>query len=153
MDVECDLIWGDDNESEVFAQAQSHGFCLIFRYSLNLKLPQSLQSRIVTCYHDLSAKDTSETFLNRASMRKALYSSLREIWDQCVLHPSVTAPDVTIEIYEDVERQYHWRISHESLYKQYLELLSPVDSFFRTEEATLRISNTVDYSCLARINF
>ena len=35
MGVEGHLIWGDDDESEVFAQAQNHDLCLIFRYSLN----------------------------------------------------------------------------------------------------------------------
>ena len=151
MDVRGDLIWGDDSESEVFAQAQSHEFSVIFRYAWNPKFPQSLPSRIVTCYHDLPAEDTSETFPNRASMREAIYSSIRGVWDQCIGHPSVTAPDVTIEIYEDVGRQNQWRISHESLYNQYLEPLLPVRNLFRGGKAKLQAYNTVDYSSLVHI--
>jgi dolichyl-phosphate-mannose--protein O-mannosyl transferase len=70
-------------------------------------------------------------------MRQALYSSIRGAWDQCMRHPSATAPDATVEIYKDKERQNQWRISHESLYNQYVELLSPVSNFFRYGEAEL----------------
>ena len=49
-------------------------------------------------------------------MREALYPLIRGVWDQCLGHPSVTAPDVTVEIYEDAEQQNQWRISHEGVY-------------------------------------
>jgi hypothetical protein len=152
MDVGGDLIWGDDNESEVFAQAQSLDLSVIFRYSLSPKLPHSLPNRIVTCYHNLPAKDASETFLDRASMRKELYSSIRRVWDQCVTHPSITVPDVTVEIYEDAERQNQWRISHESLYNYYVESLLPVSSLFPNGEAKLHAYDYIDYSSLAQIS-
>ena len=150
MDVEGDLIWGNDDESEVFAQVQSQEISIIFRYSLNSKFPQSLPSRIVTCFHDLPAA-VCETFPNRASMREALYSSIRGMWDQCIGHPSVTAPDVTVEIYEDAERQNQWRISHESLYNQYVESLLPFGNIFQWGRKELQVCNTIDYSCLAQI--
>jgi len=76
MDIGVDLIWGDDSESEVFAQAQSKDLSLIFRYSLNPKLPQSLPSRVINSYYNLSPKDASETFSDRAAMPEALYSSV-----------------------------------------------------------------------------
>lgn len=151
MDVGVDLIWGDDSESEVFAQAQTQGMCVIFRYSLNPKLPQSLPSRIVTCFHDLPVNDTCETFPDRASMREALYSLIRGVWDQCIGHPSVTAPDVTVAIYEDAEQQNQWRISHESLHNQYVESLLPVCSLFQCGNLKSHVHNTVDYSHLAQI--
>lgn len=151
MDVEGDFIWGDDSESEVFAQAQSQDMCLIFRYSLNPKLPESLPSRIVTCFHDLPTEDACKTFPNRASMREALYSLIRGVWDQCIRHPSVTARDVTIEIYEDAERQNQWRISHEGLYNQYVESLLPISDLFRCGNVILQVHNTVDYSHLIQI--
>lgn len=147
MDVEFDLIWGDDDESEVFAQVQGQ---IIFKCSLNPKLPQSLPSRIVTCFHDLPA-EACETFPNRAPMREALYSSIRGMWNQCIGHPSVTAPDVTVEIYEDAERQSQWRITHESSYNQYVESLLPVSDLFRWGKVELQVCNTIEYSCLARI--
>lgn len=151
MDVGADLIWGDNSESEVFAQAHSDSFCVIFRYSWNPKFPQSLPSRIVTSFHDLPAKDACETFPNRASMREALYLSIRGVWDQCTRHPSVTAADVTVEIYEDAEQQNQWRISHESLYNQYVESLLPLRSLFRGGKAKLQAYNTIDYSSLVQI--
>ena len=150
MDVEGDLIWGNDDESEVFAQAQSREMSIIFRYSLNPKLPQSLPNRIVTCFHDLPA-EACETFPNRASMREALYSSIRGMWVQCTRHLSVTTPDVIVEIYEDAERQIKWRISHESLYNQYVESLLPVSNLFRWGKVEPQVHNTIDYSCLAPI--
>ena len=150
MDVEEDLIWGNDDESEVFTQVQSQDVSLIFRYSLNLKLPRSLPSRIVTCFHDLPV-DACETFPNRASMREALCSSIRGMWDQCIGHPSVTALDVIVEIYEDVERQSQWRISHESLYNQYVESLLPVSNLFQWGEVEFQVDNTIDYSSLVQI--
>ncbi len=139
MDIGVDLIRGDDSESEVFAQAQSKDLSLIFRYFLNPKLPQSLSSRVVNCYCNLSLKDASETFSERAAMPEAL------VWDQCAMHPSISAPDVTIEIYEDAERKDQWRISHESLYKQYVESLLPVSSLFqrrRLGPSTRAVSQT-----------
>ena len=120
MDVGEDLIWDNDSESKEFAQAQDQEMSIIFRYSLNPTLLQSLPSWIVTGYHDLPA-EACETFPNRASMREALYSSIRGVWDQCIGYPSVTVPDVTVVIYEDAQRQNQWRISHESLYNQYVE--------------------------------
>lgn len=151
MDVEGDLIWGDDSESQVFAQAHSLSRCLLFRYSFDSKRPQSLASRIVTCFHDLPVKDASDTFPNRASMRESLYASIREAWNQCMAHPSATTPDVTIEIYEDIERHNQWRISHESLYNKYLQFLSPLSHVFRCAEEQLPVYDTVDYSSLIPI--
>lgn len=69
LDVQSDLIWGDDEEIQVFASAHSLDSCtIIFRYALSPKYPASLPSRIVTCFHELPAKD-SETFPSRAAMR------------------------------------------------------------------------------------
>ena len=150
MDVEGDFVWGDDSESEVFAHAQNHEISVIFKYSLSTKLPKSIPSRIVTCFHDLVA-DSSETFPNRASMREAIYSSIRGVWDQCIQHPSITAPDVTVQIYEDVYQQHQWRISHEGSYNQYVESLLPMSDLFQCEEGKPGTFSTIDYSCLTQI--
>ena len=148
MDLEVDLIWGDDSESQVFAQARSQGMCIIFRCLSNPKFPESVQSRIVTCFYDLSVDDTSQTFADRALMRETLYLLIRGVWNECTEHPSVTAPDVTVEIYEDEAHQNQWRISHESLYNQYVESLLPVS---QSRNLKFHVQNTVDYSRLAQI--
>lgn len=105
MGVEGDLIWGDDDESEVFAQAQNHDLCLMFRYFLHSKPRQSLPSRIVNCFHCLSVNAIAKTFPDREMMREALYTSIRQLWDQCATRPSITALDVIVEIYEDNKGQ------------------------------------------------
>lgn len=152
MDIDGDLIWGNDDESEVFAEARSDDLCLIFRYSLNPKRPESIPSRIVRCFHDLCAKGPSETFSDRASMREELYSSIRRVWKQCAAYPSVTAPDVTVEIYEDSTGQSQWRICHESSYLQYVGLLLPIDSLFQGGQPQPQAYKTIDYSSLVHIS-
>lgn len=152
MDIDGDLIWGDDDESEVFAEARSDDLCLIFRYSLNPKRPESIPSRIVRCFHDLSTKEPSETFSDRALMREAIYSSIRRAWKRCAAYPSVTAPDVTVEIYEDSTGQSQWRICHESSYLQYVESLLPIDSLFQGKLPQPQAYTTIDYSSLVHIS-
>ena len=85
-------------------------------------------------------------------MREALYSSIREVWDRCVKHLSILLPDVTVEIYEDRERQIRWSICHESLYDNYLESLLPVSSLSKVGQADPAIYNTVDYANLVQIS-
>lgn len=150
-EVQGDFITGDDSASEVFAQAQNLHFCLIFRFALNKTFPRALQSRIVTCFHDLPTNDANETFPDRASMRQALYSSIRKVWPQCTLHPSIKAVDTTVEIYEDAERHCQWRISHESVYTLYIESLLPMDCLFTSKEAQPKEYDCVDYSSLVQI--
>ena len=84
-------------------------------------------------------------------MREARYPSIRRVWYQCIEHPSVTATDVTVEIYEDADRQNQWRISHESLHNQYVESLLPVSDLFRWEKVKPQVHSTIDYSRLAQI--
>lgn len=99
----------------------------------------------------IMTEDVCETFSNRASMREALYSSIREIWNQCIEHSSVTTLNITVEIYENAERQNQWRISHESLYKQYVKSLLSVSNIFRCEKVKFQVHNIIDYSRLAQI--
>jgi hypothetical protein len=151
MEVQGGLIWGDDIASEVFAQAHNIDLYLIFRFAMNRKFPRGLPSRIVTCYHDLPANDANETFPDRASMREALYSSIRRVWPQCTLHPSIAAVDAAVEIHEDTEGHDQWRVSHESIYKLYIESLLPIDCLLTCKEAKPRVYDFVDYSSLVYI--
>lgn len=151
MEVEGDLIWGNDSESEVFAEAHSMDLCLIFRFAVNNTFPRGLPSRIVSFYHDLLINDANETFSDRASMREALYSSIRKVWPQCTLHPFIAAVDVTVEIYEDTEGQDQWCVSHESTYKLYIKSLLPMDCLVAYEEAKPTVYDLVDYSSLVPV--
>ena len=84
-------------------------------------------------------------------MREALYTSIRRVWDQCATHPSITALDVIVEIYEDNKGQNQWRISHESLFENYVESLLPVSCMLQGETAKLQSYDTIDYSKLIQI--
>jgi hypothetical protein len=106
---------------------------------------------MVTCYHDLPTNDANKTFSNRASMREALYSSIRRVWPQCTLHPSIATVDVTVEIYEDTEGHDQWRVSHESIYNLYIESLLPMDILLACTEAKPKVDDLVDYSSLIQI--
>ncbi len=101
----------------------------------------------------MSSKNISETFSDRAAMREALYFSICWVWDQCAMHSSISTSNVTVEIYENAERQNQWRISHKSLYKQYVESLLSISSLFQSEEVKLQIYYIVDYSSLVQIDY
>ena len=121
--------------------------------SLNPKRPESISSRIVGCFHDLSAKKgPSETFSDRALMRAALYSSIRRVWKQCAAYLSVTTVDVTVEILEDSTGQSQWRIFHESSYLQYVESLLPIDSLLQGKQPQPQAYTIIDYSSLIHIS-
>lgn len=65
-------IWGDDNESVVFAQVYGHGHSLIFRFTADEERPYGLATRIVNCYHDIDVTDQDATFADRPSMGMAV---------------------------------------------------------------------------------
>ncbi|KAL9594509.1 MAG: hypothetical protein Q9219_006991 [cf. Caloplaca sp. 3 TL-2023] len=151
MDIDGDLIWGDENESEVFAQAQSHDLSLSFRFSRNLKLPHSFTNRIITCFHELPTRNTSEMFPDLVTMREAVWSSIRQVWYDCSKHPSVPAADILVEIYEDEHRQTQWRISHESSFNQYFDSLLSIKQLLPEEWPTLPGYQAVNYTSLIPI--
>ena len=133
-DLSVQLIFGDDEETQVFAQAYSHdSFCIIFRYALSPNLQHSLSNRIVNCFHEVPVEDAGETFPDRDCMRKEVSASIRRVWQRCRMHPSIAAPDVVVEIYECVKGSVQWRLSHESLYKDYEETLLPISGLFQSE--------------------
>ncbi len=68
------------------------------------------------------------------------------------MHSFILMSNITFEIYENAERQNQWRISYESLYRQYIESLLLISSLFQSEEAKLQVYYTVDYSSLVQID-
>ncbi len=85
-------------------------------------------------------------------MLKALYFSICWVWNQCAMHSFILTSNVTVEIYENAERQNQWCILHKSLYKQYVESLLSISSLFQSKEAKLQVYYIVDYSSLVQIN-
>ena len=123
-----------------------------FKFSSNPFLLRCLSTRVVNYFHELPVNDEFETFENRALMRDAIYSSIRQIWPQCVQHPSITAPDVTIQLYEDSEQRQQWRIFHEAAYDQYVLSLLPVTHLSQIRAIDNQEFDIVEYSDLVHIS-
>lgn len=119
-------IWGGHVGFQVFAEALYQGVRCIFRYSTDPTLKQSLQSRIVTYYHKHSAADATETFADKKEFEGAVLRSMTRCWNSCYSHPCLDLPDVVIEIYEDESGMLQWRLSHLSIYEDYLQQLRPL---------------------------
>ncbi len=84
LGVSGEWIRGIDLETIVFAQAFGHQKTLIFRFGPNnTQRSQSLTTRIVNRYHDLTVDSTRATFPNRLSMRMAIWSAIAVVWAEC----------------------------------------------------------------------
>lgn len=120
-------MWGGHIESQVFAETLYKGLRIIFRYSTDPRRWQSLQSRIVTYFHEHQVADATQTFVNNNDFREALMVSIVWCWNSCSSHPGLTYPDVVVEISQDESGRLQWRLSHLSIYKDYLQQLRPLN--------------------------
>ena len=152
LDVSGEWIWGNDLETIVFAQAFGHGKTLIFRFTQDGNpQSQSLTTRIVNCYHDLTVDSTSATFLDRPSMRTAIWMAIATVWAECSEQPTVKDPDVIIDIHDtgltDLTSCITWSICHDDSFYYYIDLLlSP--SQLSIEQSM----KTVDFKSLIRLH-
>ncbi|KAI1076824.1 kinase-like domain-containing protein [Whalleya microplaca] len=151
LGVSGEWIWGDDNETAVFAQAFGHGKTLIFQFTLdNSQRLESLPTRVVNCYHGLPVDDKSATFQDRASMRRAIWSAIATIWAECSDQPTVKDPDVIIDIFDHASTgilpDVSYSIYHEPIFNDYVDLLLP-PSQLSVEQPM----DTVDFKSLTRL--
>ena len=110
-DVQIDLIWGNDDETQTFAHAHDEkGTALTFRFSRGARL-QSLASRIVACFHELTVMFGGETFPERSMMRMALGNAARQAWPNCVY--AAAASDAVVDLDGDAESQIDWCVRYE----------------------------------------
>ena len=151
MDPDGDVLWGDDEESSVYAEAHNNDLSLVFRFSLNSKRPRSIPNRIVNCYYDCAVSDQGETFPAKTLMFEAVYSTIRQVWGQCASHSAISARDVVSEIFEDSTGNLQWRISHEGSYWQYVESLLPAEVFYQGLKVKPRKFMVIDYSSLITV--
>ncbi|KAM0446784.1 hypothetical protein ACHAPV_003748 [Trichoderma viride] len=124
-----DSIWGDEDETIVYAQALGLGKAIIFRFQRSHdSLPQSLPNRIVCCYHGLEVPDGAFTFQNRSLMRSAVWSAIAAVWPHCILDPAVVDPGIVVDIIpgEFETQEIVWRAYQEPLFDQYLTLLRDI---------------------------
>ncbi|KAK3945479.1 kinase-like domain-containing protein [Diplogelasinospora grovesii] len=107
-------IWGDDAESIVFAQAFGKGRTIVFRFSLDSNDGDVLPP----CSPQAS-------FPDRPSMRAALWSAVASVWHECSELPDAGDPDTVVDIFS----YGSWKIYHETLFNNYVDLLLPLDEF------------------------
>ena len=142
--------WGDKRGSQVFSEVILRGQRIIFRFSTDPTFRRSFQSRIVTCYHGNPAADETETFVDIPTFCKALGWSIDQVWNRCSCHPSIINPDVVVEIYEDERSRLQWRLSHLSIYEDFLKQLLPLSEALYEELPldSYETFRTVDISTL-----
>ncbi|KAK4084390.1 uncharacterized protein Triagg1_870 [Trichoderma aggressivum f. europaeum] len=129
LGVAPDSIWGDEDETIVYAQVLGQGKAIIFRFQRSHdSSPQSLPSRIVCCYHDLEVPDGAFTFQDRSSMRSALWSAIATVWPHCIMDLAITDPGVVVDILPGEIQEIVWRVYQEPLFDQYLALLRDIQS-------------------------
>ncbi|KYK59811.1 Protein kinase-like protein [Drechmeria coniospora] len=151
LGVVGEWIWGDDEETAVFAQAYGHGRTLIFQFASDQGRPFSLPSRIVNCYHDVQVTDPNASFADRPSMRAALWLALSSIWPDCIESPQTAGSDVIIDVgdagSEEPEPQISWVARHDARFNDYLDILSPIDQLSLQQP-----TDTIDFKALVRQN-
>lgn len=145
-------IWGNDLETSVFAQAFGHEHTLIFRFALDdTQRSHALTTRIVNCYHDIIVDNTSVTFPSKTSMRMAIWSAVATVWTECSDVPTVKEPDVVIDVHDlgsiNLQPRVTWKICHEDLFSDYVNMLLPVSKLVIKQAV-----ETVDFESLIRLN-
>lgn len=145
-------VWGDDDETVVFAQAFSADRTLLFQFTLDDTRTNtySQASRIVHCFHDVDVSDPKATFPDRSFMRVATWSAVASIWNECIQDEGAAAPDSIIDIViddkENREPMITWTVIHDSRFLDYLGLLSPLDQFKSLQHPF----DTVNFDTLVR---
>ncbi|KAI1291437.1 hypothetical protein F5Y03DRAFT_34024 [Xylaria venustula] len=94
-------IWGDDEETTVFAQGYGSNQTAIFSFTRSpLKPAEALSNRICNSFHglDVAKEDESTQFANSAAMRKALWDSIRAVWPACLMNPAISNPAIVFDV-------------------------------------------------------
>ncbi|KAL5095238.1 hypothetical protein Trisim1_000017 [Trichoderma cf. simile WF8] len=127
INVAGDSIWGDEDETIVYAQVLGQGKAVIFRFQRSHdSLPESLPSRIVCCYHGTEVPDGAFTFQDRSSMRSALWSAIATVWPDCIKDPAIANPGIVVDILPGEAKEIVGRAYQEPLFDQYLALLRDI---------------------------
>ncbi|KAM6511736.1 hypothetical protein FALCPG4_016735 [Fusarium falciforme] len=116
-------VWGDQNETVVYAQVLKLNPA-IFRFYKNPRhSPKSLANRVVSCYHDINIQDDTLSFRDRAAMRSAIWSSIASVWHRCARDPNFSAPGTVIDLSSDDNEGLTWCIYRSPLFNEYLGFL------------------------------
>ncbi|KAL6829611.1 kinase-like domain-containing protein [Trichoderma sp. SZMC 28015] len=150
INVTPDSIWGDEDETTVYAQVLGQGKAIVFRFQRSDdSLPESLPNRIVCCYHDLEVPDGGFTFQDRSSMRGALWSAIATVWPDCIKNPAIANPAIVIDILPGETQEIVARAYREPLFDQYLALLHYIQpSDLVSQDHSLRILDISEVALL-----
>ena len=137
----------------MFAEAHNGDLRLIFRYSIDSQRPVSLPSKVVNAFHDIETEDPGETFPDRRAMRKEIWSSIHQVWEQCIAHPNIRASDAIVEMKEDPTGLVRSRVHHEpTMYQGYKASLLPLSQLLPGEDSRVQACTIIEYSNLDRLN-
>lgn len=143
-DFEPEWIWGDDDETTVYAQAYGSGHTIIFSFKLDAtKPPTGLANRLCTCYHGLSVHHETTTFPDRPAMRKALWEAVGFVWPHCLKDLEICRPDAVVDVdgssisVENVT----WRVFRHRFYRRYIKHLGDASRMYRPFSQSLRTLN------------
>ncbi|MCJ1352998.1 MAG: hypothetical protein MMC33_002982 [Icmadophila ericetorum] len=146
MSVEVDLIFGDNEERTVFAQAHDSTTQLIFNFGLDLVAPQSLPSHIVICFHEIAVSNRLHSFADHDDMRKAVRDSIQQQWNRCLQANDIKMPDLVIEISGDGDGRAQFLVCHESSYEQYIKSLQSLNALFENQRTKHQTCSLTEYS-------
>ncbi|CAK7225580.1 hypothetical protein SCUCBS95973_005914 [Sporothrix curviconia] len=128
LDDMPDCIWGDDDETIVYAQVIGDGKTRIFRFYLDpTKPPQSLATRIVSYYHERDDLAAAPGFADRGALHDAIWSTIASVWPECVVEPPSELGTV-IDLSSNERGEATWRAYHEPLFEQYLSYLHGIQA-------------------------
>ncbi|KAJ8127959.1 hypothetical protein O1611_g5676 [Lasiodiplodia mahajangana] len=129
LGVKPDSIWGDETETAVYAYALGPKKAVVFRFLLSLnEIPTSLPRRIVNCYHGREVSGKEFTFEDRATMRKAIWHAVAEVWGSCNAKKVTLGPGIVVDIIQEQLGNLRWFPFQDPLFDVYLDLLRNVQS-------------------------
>ncbi|RSL69302.1 hypothetical protein CEP53_002311 [Fusarium sp. AF-6] len=122
-----DSIWGDKNETVVYAQVFTldirRGSMPIFRFYRNPRhSPKSLANRVVNYYYKTNVHDDALSFINGAAMQTAIWSSIASVWPRCETDRNILKPSTMIDISSDDSDGLLWCVYQSPLFDEYLGL-------------------------------
>jgi hypothetical protein len=119
-------IWGDDEETTVFAQGFGSNLTVIFSFSLlKINACDSLASRICNKFHGLQAP-ADASFPDSTALRKALWDAVHGVWPECILDPGISSLDAIVYI-DSVGSSFDmlaWKVYHHPKFSRFVQLLS-----------------------------
>ncbi|CAK7197882.1 hypothetical protein SEUCBS139899_000532 [Sporothrix eucalyptigena] len=124
MDFSPHCIWGDEDETVVYAQVIGQGKAVIFRFFRDPNASrQSLAARVVNYYHRNEDPAAPSGFETRDDLREFIWSAIAAVWNECVKEPQTSEPGTLIDLSSDDNGEITWRAFFEPLFDRYIDLL------------------------------